>query len=71
LHSANDLDLPAIERKIIGQALQNLPATLLRSSSMDWSRRIPVLVTGSAPREDWDVRERSVGGDVTVGLSST
>jgi len=71
LHSANELDLPAIEREIIGRSLQNLPATLLRSNSMDWSRRIPVLVTGSAPREDWDTRERSVGGDMAVGLSST
>jgi hypothetical protein len=71
LHSATELDLPAIEREIIGRSLQNLPATLLRSSSMDWSRRIPVLLTGLAPREDWDLHERSVGGDIAVGLGST
>jgi len=81
LHNAHAQDLPAIEREIIGQSLQNLPTTLLRSSSMDWSRRIPMLVTGSAPRGDWDLRERSVGGDdlrersvggdMAVGLSST
>jgi dolichol-phosphate mannosyltransferase len=71
LHSSHAQDLPAIEREIIGQSLHNLPATLLRSSSMDWSRRIPMLVTGSAQREDWDVHERSVGGEMAVGLSST
>ena len=71
LHSAHAQDLPAIEREIIGQSLHNLPTTLLRSSSMDWSRRIPLLVTGSAPREDWELHERSVGGDMAVGLSST
>jgi putative flippase GtrA len=71
LHSSHTLDLPLIEREIIGRSLQSLPTTLLRSSSMDWSRRIPILVTGSAPREDWELQERSVGGDMTVGLSST
>jgi dolichol-phosphate mannosyltransferase len=71
LHGANENDLPAIEREIIAQSLSGLPATLLRSSSMDWSRRIPMLVTGSAPREDWEGEERSVGGDMAVGLSST
>jgi dolichol-phosphate mannosyltransferase len=72
LHGAHALDLPAIEREIIGQSLHNLPTTLLRSSSMDWSRRIPILVTGTAPREDWDLRERSVGGDLAAaGLGAT
>src|SRR6266498_3614961 len=65
LHSANEHDLPSIEREIIAQSLHNLPATLLRSSSMDWSRRIPMLVTGSAERE------RSVGGEMNMGYSST
>ncbi len=71
LHSANEHDLPSIEREIIAQSLLNLPATLLRSSSMDWSRRIPMLVTGSVAREDAAERERSVGADMNMGYSST
>ena len=71
LHNTNTLDLRAIERGIIEQALSGLPATLLRSSKMDWSYRIPALVNQPALREEWTPRERSVGGDLAVGLSST
>jgi hypothetical protein len=71
LHNTHALDLRAVERGIIEQALYGLPATLLRSSKMDWSYRIPALVNGSALPDEWTPRERSVGGDMAVGLSST
>jgi hypothetical protein len=71
LHNTNAVDLRAVERGIIEQALHGLPATLLRSSKMDWSYRIPALVDQPALREEWIPRERSVGGDMAVGLSST
>jgi hypothetical protein len=71
LHNTNAVDLRAVERGIIEQALDGLPATLLRSSKMDWSYRIPALVNGPAPREGWTLRERSVGSDMAIGLGTT
>lgn len=71
LHNTNAVDLRAVERGIIEQALHGLPATLLRSSKMDWSYRIPALVNGPVPHEEWPLRERSVGGDIAIGLGTT
>lgn len=61
LHNAHDTDLRAIERDIIGRALHGLPATLLRSTTMDWSQRIPLLVDAPGAREPREPRERAVG----------
>jgi len=68
LHNTSTADLRGIERGIIEQALADLPATLLRSSKMDWSSRIPALVNGAAAREEWSPRERAVGGEMAVGF---
>jgi len=70
LHNTNELDLRAVERGIIEQALHGLPAALLRSSTMDWSYRIPALVNGPGSREEWAPRERAVGGDMTIDLQT-
>lgn len=61
LHSAQDVDLRTIERQIIAQALHSLPTTLLRSNTMDWSQRIPLLVDAPSSREVWVPQERAVG----------
>ena len=44
LHSSNGSDLRARERQIIGAAFANRPATLLRSTTMDWAERLPGVV---------------------------
>ncbi len=43
LSRSNGQDLRAMERDIVRQAFQGCPAMLLRSSQMDWWKRIPVL----------------------------
>jgi dolichol-phosphate mannosyltransferase len=53
LHNTNTLDLRAVERGIIAHALKGLPATLLRSTKLDWSYRIPALVNLPSVHEDW------------------
>jgi dolichol-phosphate mannosyltransferase len=49
LHSRNGDDLKAQERQIIEDALTDIPATLLRSETMDWWKRMPGVVNGSKP----------------------
>ncbi len=72
LHNTNAADLRAVERGIIEQALHGLPATLLRSSKMDWSYRIPALVNAPGSRgEEWTLQERALGGDMSIGLGTT
>jgi hypothetical protein len=44
LHSGNGRDLRDRERQIVAAALENVPATLLRSETMDWWQRIPNLI---------------------------
>ncbi len=44
LHSRNGSDLRAGERAIIAAALDGAPATLLRSETMDWHRRVATIV---------------------------
>jgi hypothetical protein len=70
LHNTNKLDLRSVERGIIEQSLKGLPATLLRSSKMDWSSRIPALVQGTEPRGQWTELERSVGGEMAIELGA-
>ncbi|MDX6585063.1 MAG: hypothetical protein QOI10_4247, partial [Solirubrobacterales bacterium] len=44
LHSRNGTDLHERERSIIANALEGAPATLVASSTMDWSRTIPSIL---------------------------
>ncbi len=44
LHSSNGSDLRARERQIIADAFAGAPATLLRSTTMDWAERLPGVV---------------------------
>jgi putative flippase GtrA len=44
LHSGSGRDLRDRERQIVAAALENVPATLLRSETMDWWQRIPNLI---------------------------
>jgi dolichol-phosphate mannosyltransferase len=55
LHSRNGSDLRATERAIIAAALEGAPATLLRSETMDWHRRVAKIIdahTGAPPKEN-------------------
>ncbi|HKP20428.1 MAG TPA: glycosyltransferase family 2 protein [Thermoleophilaceae bacterium] len=45
LRSRNGMDLADAERAIVAHALSGLPATLLRSDSMDWWSRLPGVVS--------------------------
>jgi len=49
LYSRNRIDLRAVERAIVSQALASIPATLLRSTAMDWAQRLPAVMDGIAP----------------------
>jgi hypothetical protein len=44
LHSRNGNDLRERERSIIANALEDAPATLVASSTMDWWRTIPSIL---------------------------
>ena len=44
LYHSNGHDLREVEKRIIAEAFQNIPATLIRSRKMEWWRRIPVSV---------------------------
>jgi dolichol-phosphate mannosyltransferase len=46
LHSRNGHDLKQAERAIIAAALAGIPATVLRSQTMDWWERMPAVVNG-------------------------
>ncbi len=51
LHGTGDFDLRPVEQSIVRRALTGLPASLLQSSTMDWSHRIPMMVSQrGAPR---------------------
>jgi dolichol-phosphate mannosyltransferase len=52
LRRRNGADLKDVERGIVASALSGLPAAVIRSETMDWSRRVPGVVsqwTPSAP----------------------
>ena len=44
LHSSNGSDLRATERRFVADAFSGKPATVLRSSTMDWAERLPAVV---------------------------
>jgi hypothetical protein len=48
LHSRDGADLRAVERSIVASALENVPATLLRSANREWSTQIPVVAAENA-----------------------
>jgi dolichol-phosphate mannosyltransferase len=48
LHSHNGSDLRTIERETIAHALGDAPATLLKSETLNWHRRVVALVDGEA-----------------------
>jgi glycosyltransferase involved in cell wall biosynthesis len=50
LRNRNGSDLKLAERAIMAHALSGLPATVLRSETMDWWRRLPAVVSGWTPR---------------------
>ena len=49
LRRRNGSDLKQVERAIVASALSGLPATLLRSETMDWWRRLPGVVGNWTP----------------------
>jgi dolichol-phosphate mannosyltransferase len=57
LRRPNGSDLKQVERAIVASALKGLPATLLRSETMDWGQRLPGVIgkwtpTGRFTRSD-------------------
>jgi dolichol-phosphate mannosyltransferase len=56
LRSRERRDLGQVERAIIARAFSGVPATVLRSETMDWWRRLPDLMYG------WKSEARSNGG---------
>jgi hypothetical protein len=44
LYISNGVDLRPVEKSIIRSAMHNIPATLIRSNSLEWWRRIPAFV---------------------------
>jgi dolichol-phosphate mannosyltransferase len=46
LHSRNGNGLQAVERGIIADVLAGIPATLLKSETMDWCDRLPAVMDG-------------------------
>jgi dolichol-phosphate mannosyltransferase len=46
LHSRNGNGLQAVERGIIADVLGGIPATLLKSETMDWCDRLPAVMEG-------------------------
>jgi glycosyltransferase involved in cell wall biosynthesis len=48
LHSRGGADLRAVERSIVAAALDDVPATLLRSARREWSTQLPSVAAESA-----------------------
>ena len=68
LHGTGDADLHHREREIVQSALRNLPAKLVRSSTMDWWLRLPSVVEGIVPGELGN--QRRPNGDGSHGNDS-
>jgi glycosyltransferase involved in cell wall biosynthesis len=66
LHGDGASDLHLVERSIVKSALAGVPATLLRSETMDWWRRLPSVV-GTAVTERHESHPQEVVGS-GVGL---
>ena len=59
LRRRNGSDLKEVERAIVASALSGLPASLLRSETMDWSCRLPDVVSRWTPTGRFDRAEPS------------
>jgi hypothetical protein len=59
-------DLHPVERSIVAAALGDLPVRLIRSATMDWSNRIPRLIT---PYEPARVIDRPSAASGSVGAA--
>ena len=59
LRRRNGSDLKQVERAIVASALSGLPASLLRSETMDWSCRLPDVVSRWTPTGRFDRAEPS------------
>jgi putative flippase GtrA len=79
LHSRNGSDLRAEERAIIASALEGAPATVLKSETMDWHRRVATIVdaltsVGSEAETNGHVSKRAglriVGGQPAVATET-
>jgi dolichol-phosphate mannosyltransferase len=57
LRRRNGSDLKQVERAIVASALSGLPASLLRSETMDWSCRLPDVVSRWTPTGRFDRAE--------------
>jgi dolichol-phosphate mannosyltransferase len=62
LRRRNGSDLKQVERSIVASALSGLPASLLRSETMDWWCRLPGVVSGWTPTGRFD-RDDSPAAD--------
>ena len=58
LLGASSRDLRAAERRIISDAFQGLPATLLHSEHRDWAARIPRVIQATTPSDTDDTEPR-------------
>ncbi len=68
LHQSDGNDLREIERTIISQAISGLPAELIRSTTMDWSDRIPATVAVRGKRAPVEMAREAVS-DLQHGLT--
>jgi dolichol-phosphate mannosyltransferase len=59
LYLPNGIDLRLVEHGIIHSALSDLPATLIRSSHLEWWRRIPVFVDEVMAKDFIPMSERA------------
>jgi len=58
LHSRNGSDLRRVERGIVARALEGVPATLVRSETMDWWRRLAeIMARNGAPLSPVDATQ--------------
>ncbi len=64
LHSRNGADLKGDERDIATSAMDGLPTMLLKSTTMDWWRRLPVMMGDR--KDSTEPAEHEVGGGVTA-----
>lgn len=72
LYTRNGRDLREVEREIVTSALRGQPATLLRSTTRDWWRKLPAFVHGTKrPAEVVDVGVVVLTPDVFAGSLAT
>ena len=74
LYTRAGVDLRAVERQVVQDALEGVPATLLRSTSMDWYQRVPELMELGVEQAPRAVSASEHGGQlplpVPVGIEN-